>query len=1116
MQFDVRRLLAWIDSIFAQQSDRTHAIGRRALENLIIYNTDQPFIMSQTLRRCYLAKTPKALASCFDVVTRVLVDNTAVQTPFWKILCVGLYTLGNEDSAIRMKSARLLRALEERQSKTSKLQDLDISVTDKTTAVYKLAQFEVSQRLATQHCELAFWVFSEFSAYFNELGPDHQRNIVSAMLPWIQTIELQVDSSGVPTANTYMLLVNMFEITVRSSIHLHNEIQALWQALATGPYGGNVRLIVEFIRDLCLDKKEANFVIYAKQIVVFVSKTPAGASVVDHLLQQITPKNANPGEGGQRPVTPPPDAAALPYVADINRVLPSGEKQARISRSTLSMILLVDLVVSPFSLSADRVQLLLSTVLFLWDFPTMIVQDQARELLVHLMHELIISKIEPNSTEPSKASIEDFIEAIRKNDPKVTWTPADCEGLTAESGSRTVPEAMLYVVNQVINVFSIQYSTIREDLAGMAISWGTSCPVRNVACGAFRIFRCTSTTANAYTLGDIMLRLSNTIAGDGGEDLELFTLEILATLRAQVERVTPLDLMDHPQFFWVTCACLDTVHEKEFQQGLSMLELLLGKMDLNDPAVVKVLLEARHSEWQGSFDGLCTLVCKGIRSSQSLARALDVLETLVRMPSNALVGGDDRLLYITLANLPRYLRNFDDHDSNVECLDSAETLALAAESQDHVGLARALRYFATGKYRNEREFLVQCIPALRSIYFPGHEFSSLVFLLGMVNNQLAWVKIKTMHILSTILADVDMRKPEIASQGPDLISPLLRCLQTEHCQQALDVLDHVIDMTGTPLDNKHLRMSMAGSHSSRATRREYDSTKSLYGIPEESGWSIPMPAVHARQTQHNTLSTASQLVGAAQGSMPTTVVTPDVEFVAEDQDTYFGDIANGLTPDEPRADVTMNDLAMKLDSLDDFFDEQPESGSSPGRSGLARYPSGLIEERENLYNEQALPILHRSLQRNTSVTSFQTGFAELRYPHGREPAVMNPGAFASQPSAPIRPGLHNRSITTPAEVMTLKRTPPQLHNDIASGDEAGDEPEPFSDDELFTVDRAHTAEHAHYGQSVRPSGFKAGFRSGLRRLASTSGSREVNRMAQSAQSKSPKVPKVPQQYLREQ
>ncbi|KAK5047402.1 Cell morphogenesis protein PAG1, partial [Cryomyces antarcticus] len=87
-----------------------------------------------------------------------------------------------------------------------------------------------------------------------------------------------------------MLLVNLFEITVRCSTALHNEILALWQALATGPHAGNVQLVLDFIINLCLEKKEQNFVDYAKQIVVFLSGTPAGLKVVDFLLLQINPK----------------------------------------------------------------------------------------------------------------------------------------------------------------------------------------------------------------------------------------------------------------------------------------------------------------------------------------------------------------------------------------------------------------------------------------------------------------------------------------------------------------------------------------------------------------------------------------------------------------------------------------------------------------------------------------------------------------------------------------------------------------------------------------------------------------------------------------------------------
>jgi hypothetical protein len=487
--------------------------------------------------------------------------------------------------------------------------------------------------------------------------------------------------------------------------------------------------------------------------------------------------------------------------------------------------------------------------------------------------------------------------------------------------------------------------------------------------------------------------------------------------------------------------------------------------------------------------------------------------------------------------LPRFLHSFDHPGEDPEHIDAAATLAAAAEIQEYVALAKALQGFANYQYRSEGDFLSHVVSAIRTAFFPAFEFQSLVFMLAMVNNQCAWFKVKTMQVLCVIIPDVDMRKPEIASQGPDLISPLLRLLQTEHCQQALDVLDNVIDMAGTPMDNKHLRMSMAGSHSTRATRKEYDRTKSLYGIPEESGWSIPMPAIHSAQTRNNVHAVFYTLAYA--GSVNGTQEAADaaeIEFHKDDfqydsfssdrnfSDRAFSDRTATMTTDDTRLNSSMGELAMKLDSLDDFFDDDDAKSINDNlvdSNGRRRYPSALIEERENLYDQEALPILHHSLQRNTSVASFQKSFVEPRY-QPTSPAIMNPGAFA-QHSA--RPRVHNRSITSPA-IPLNNHTPTRLDHNYRSGDDTGDEL--FSDDELNisraqTADDMRSADTAH--QTMKPGGgggggIKTGWRNGLRRLTSNSGNkdaREVLRGQVTSHSnplaKSPKVPKVPSAWL---
>ena len=328
--FDVRRMLSWIHQIFGEPSDKNHVIGRRALFNLITYNQNTPILLETSIERWYVVDPARTLESYFDVVTRALSEQVDYPLVFWRILAALLFTLGNEKSEIRLKSAKLLRQLEQRLHKNSKIQDFDISISDQTTTVYKLAQFEISKRLALQHTGLAFYIISQFAGHFKAMKPDSQRNMVAAILPWIQVLELQVEPNGRPTAPSYMLLANLLEITTRASGALHNEIQALWQALATGPHAGNVQSILDFVISLCLQRREQSFVAYAKQIIVHLSSTLAGQKVVEFLLMQITSRNMV--QKPQESKISPPDNSGLPYVADLSEALPVSGKQVRETR----------------------------------------------------------------------------------------------------------------------------------------------------------------------------------------------------------------------------------------------------------------------------------------------------------------------------------------------------------------------------------------------------------------------------------------------------------------------------------------------------------------------------------------------------------------------------------------------------------------------------------------------------------------------------------------------------------------------------------------------------------------------------------------------------------------
>ncbi|KAH0545522.1 hypothetical protein FGG08_000353 [Glutinoglossum americanum] len=1110
LTFDVRRMLSWIDTIFNTPSDKMHKIGRRALKNLMVHNKSFTHLLERSIQMCYMAESPKALESFFEVVTEVLIENPDYPLPFSSVLGAALFTLGNEKSEIRSKSALLLRTLEERQQKCSKVQDFDISISDKTTAVYKLAQFEISKRLAKQHPELAFLVFSEFTKYFKSLDPNHQRNMVAVILPWIQTIELQLDPNGGPTAVSYMLLANLFEITIKFSNSLHNEVQALWQALATGPHAGNVQLVLDFIMSLCLDKREQNFVDFAKQIVVFLSSTPAGLKVVEFLLLRVTPKAMV--QEKREPRVPPPESQKLPYLADLNLALPIGNKQAGFSLGQLSLILLVDLMVSPVQLVADSVPLLLQVVLVLWDHYTPLVQDQAREMLIHLIHELVISKIEDESTIPNKKAIEDFIESVRRHESKTVW--AHDENSENDGSGNKVPRSMMFLAVQVVDIFTIAFPGIKEQWGKTALNWAASCSVRHLACRSFQIFRCILTSLDQAMLSDMLARLSNTIADDE-TDIQTFSMEILITLETIIGALVPADLLQYPQLFWSTCACLNTIHESEFIESLSMLQKLLDKLDLGDPGTVKGLADSLPAKWEGPFDGLQPLIYKGLRSAVSFDKSLRIMDRLILLPSNELVGDDSRLLFAVLANLPRFLHSMDEEDKDKDCIECAERLASVAEAQGCTLISRAFTGFANSRYRASKDFLAQSVSAIRESYLPEWDLKILVFLMGLLTNRLPWFKLKTMQLLCVIIPDIDMRKSEIASHGPDLISPLLRLLQTEFCPKALEVLDQIMTMSGTPMDKHHLRMSMAGGSQSRAIRKEYERTQSLFGIPEDSGWSIPMPAIHSATTRAN-VHAVFYTCGNAEAADDNPPATSDVEFHHEDFPygySGFQDRTGTMMSDEGRGDGNMGELVMKLDSLDNFFDDHlAEQNQSHGSQQDCTSFSVPVDAGAQLYDQQTLPILHKSLARTASVTSFQTGFTDLRTPPPRDPGVMTPTAFTAPPVPRLGPGLQSRSLTSP-----------NFHTSTGIeylSDDEDDIEEALSEEEEHAVAPGGTHESSFFLENmIRP--LAQGTRLGMRRLTG-GGSKEKERQRdllraeKNASSLVPKSPKVPDYYLHNQ
>ncbi|KAB8416433.1 hypothetical protein FH972_024952 [Carpinus fangiana] len=827
--FSGKRILDWIVELLDRPEERQASTGRRALKNLLSYNTTDRALLDQALELLYTMppdKRTRSLAPFTDILVEVFVADKSLSLEYWRILSVLLLAIGNSERSVRMAAVKLLRSYEGRQKETSKLHQLEIMVSDKTTNVYKQAQYEISTRLAERHISLACHVFSDLARIFVGFDQDVQRQLIPVLLPWMRSIDLQVGPDGVPTPGSYVVLINLLHMTRKCGALLHLELEALWKALVAGPYEHNLMLILNFLMELCTARSFARkWPSCVQQVVVFLAHSERrhqdgsivsnADKVIEFLLSKLTPKSmVSSADTLNHIIKPPPGLSEMyPYVAEI------GAKDG-----------IFDTFVD--DIEADRIPGLLQLVMLLWDYHADIIREHAREMLVHLIHELVLTKLDNEQMKQHIPPVEELVNQVRSNDRSISWAYKEKSDQHAD---HEVPPAMPGLVRKTISVFSLVYPDIERDWGNQAMVWA-GCPVMHMACRSLQVYRCFLNPLDLPTLSGLVLLLSSFVAKED-EASKQYAMELLRTCRsiAHTETLAESELL--PLLFWTVYASLETPNEPEFRESLAILKYFLGRLDFSSMSLIQKLSSARPAEWTLGSGLLTGLVYKGCRSRETYIDTIRVLDSLIAIPANEVVGDHTRVLFCFLANLPRFLEHFDEIIKPEGIIASAANLASAAKTIEEGRLCELLQDFVKGGFLDLNEFLREAVEAINELSFfhtGDIELQSLTFVMGMLGNNTPWIKEQTLKILHVLMPIIDLRKPELANQGPDLVMPLLRLLQSDYLPQALKVLDNVMPLKSTPLGPEHLEMSMVGSRSSQAIRRVFDDTKSFYGIPEAS------------------------------------------------------------------------------------------------------------------------------------------------------------------------------------------------------------------------------------------------------------------------------------------
>lgn len=967
--FNLSSLLAWIESTFQNVKDGIYDVAKRALRNLLETNSEDIVIFKEAIANCYRQHVTDTVAqNYFMVVAEVILNLEDYPCQVWQLLALGLYKTGDSSVEVRKMAAKLLKAIEIKFYGATCVPEYESSLLNNTPAVYKRVMFNLSSRFSKDHPSEAFMIFSELTMFFPQVDDFSRRDILAVLLPWVQTIELQVEPIVAssdrfsPSPTAIMVLSNLFEITVVFSDKIQNEVEALWVALGNGLYPNNVKVVLDFIIHHSLEKRTTDFVEHARKILVYLSTTPAGAGLVDVLVSYLEPKSMVPRTPDSLDISLA--ASQHPYVANLSTLLNHDNfKDAGFSRGQLAVILLVDLSTGDQDIIRNHFPLILHVCYALLDHYLPIVQNQAREMLIRVIH------LMGNHTSVT----DDIIEIFRKKDQRSVWS---YHNLASEKDGACTPKAMDQTIQDLFAIFENIIPDLREQWANIALSWAMSCPVRHIACRSLQTFRCLLYFLDPNMLGDMLVRLSGTIA-DKLPDIQGFAMQILMTLNAMTAELSPEKLLNYPQLFWAAVACLDTTSEKEFVEVLSMLSKYISKVDLNSADTVERLVAVFPPKWKGKFEGLQSCVTAGLRSDTSYEPTIRFLDKLNMFESNGLVAGSDRLCLSVLSNLPRFLHALEIEDVNADIVLVAEQLAALCEVENRTNLSRIFTSLAKNRFRSKKDFLGQTVQAIKNNFFPFYDSKSLIFLLGLLMNKTEWIKNETFEILQEILPYIDFGKPEFSEVGAELIFPLLRLLQTEYSEKVLTILQQ------TPLipTNSRDRFVLKVSLGNKEEREEYEKTATIFGIPDENGWSIPLPQAATDRCRHNVH--AVYYTCSVSKYEATADIAEEFQFHRDDfmMINAFPDTTDSFILADTENEGSLTNMWAELENLDSFFHAAMEPSHNRNISMTDTEVSNdmtidPVDSAPQIYDKKVSAILNRSLARTPSTTSFKTSLAD--------------------------------------------------------------------------------------------------------------------------------------------
>ena len=869
--------------------------------SLLTLNVGDKMLIDECLRRSVVMSDSddSSISPFFEVISDLVCAQEAHGFNFAQIVCLGLSNLCHPKRTTRRQAFNMLNAIHQQSSGILVMSQFEAGISSMATGTYFHAYRAISDFLAGEHPLQATAMLNQIATWLPQFHDTPTFSTVNLLMLqslelWIPNIILMSDGKPDMSYEGHASLYHLLTLSLRYGVTHSEQVSGLWTKLLEPPNQSNGHATVRFLLEQSHKVGSTFFVNVAANVVACFTQTSIGSRIFEELCSVIEPARMLPTIDHKLHF---PDEHDMNLWADLDALFADGKPKLSLGSAQFAWLFLSDVALQQYWHQQAQLPLLLHVLLAHLDHRTTFVRKRARRMLFIILRSWALGYDElTDGTMRAKTATTLVGNEFEERAEKIFWSDDEKDPV----------EGMQWLCSEILSFLEPLCPGLREKWGSLALSWGTTCSIRAIAFRSLQIFRALNPRTRKSDLALLLGRMSNTVAAPD-ENIQSFSAELIATVQA-IASSPNLDPTVLPQIYWTACACMSTPVESEFVSVLDLLGSILPLIDFNDSDIVDSIMSLRPIEWKGDAT-LQSALMIGLRSSTASLRTMKLLQELATIQDARPIDQTaSRLRDLFTAALPWCLNATEPVEESLCVL--AENIAAMAKEEGRPSIAKIMISFAKGRFRTKDDFLREAVSSLREHYGAQNWAPIVTLLMGFILNDTRWLRVQSMQIVKLLFQQREARNP-VELLGSELLMPLLRLLDTDLAEQALDVLEEPMAMSGGLPAKQVLRMSMS------LDAIAADCNPTVFGIPNESGWCVAQADDLRATCRANVMAVFDT---CSLSTRPSQIeFEPEVEALARDLPT------RSMTEDD---DHDLGGLVQNLHDLSTFFQEDEGAGAS--------------------------------------------------------------------------------------------------------------------------------------------------------------------------------------------